>query len=110
MRWQLNVITLVLRYQRAKEFLKGYCENVDYLFHEAFCLYLQREIFNPYKEHHSTAKDTCRTAKELSVKNIILYHTEDKNLEYRKDLYINEGREEFTGNIYVPDDLDVITL
>jgi ribonuclease Z len=93
-----------------RETVKKYCENVDYLFHEAFCLYSQREIFKPYEKHHATAIDACKNAKELNVKNIILYHTEDKNLENRKELYINEGKEEFNGNIYMPDDLDVIEL
>ena len=93
-----------------RENIKNYCENVDYLFHEAFCLYSQREIFKPYEKHHATVKDACKNATELNVKNVILYHTEDKNLEDRKELYINEGRKEFEGNIFVPDDLDIIDL
>ncbi|MVX62152.1 MBL fold metallo-hydrolase [Clostridium chromiireducens] len=93
-----------------REIVKSYCENVDYLFHEAFCLYSQREIFKPYEKHHATAKDACKNAEELNVKNVILYHTEDKHLEKRKELYTNEGKEEFQGTIYVPDDLDTIEL
>ncbi|EKQ53182.1 MULTISPECIES: MBL fold metallo-hydrolase [unclassified Clostridium] len=93
-----------------RETVKTYCENVDYLLHEAFCLYSQRDIFKPYEKHHATAKDACKNAQELNVKNVILYHTEDKDLENRKKLYIAEGKEEFHGNIYMPDDLDVITL
>lgn len=93
-----------------REAVKVYCENIDYLFHEAFCLYSQRDIFKPYEKHHATAKDACRNAKELNVNNVILYHTEDKNLENRKELYISEGKEEFAGNIYMPNDLDVIEL
>ena len=56
------------------------------------------------------AKDACKNAKELDVKNVILYHTEDKSLETRKEAYIKEGQEVFNGNIYVPDDLDIISL
>ncbi|MFT8349454.1 MBL fold metallo-hydrolase [Clostridium saccharoperbutylacetonicum] len=93
-----------------RETVKNYCESVDYLFHEAFCLYSQKDIFKPYEKHHATAKDACKNAKDLNVKNVILYHTEDKNLEKRKELYINEGHEEFDGNIYMPNDLDVIEL
>lgn len=55
-------------------------------------------------------KDACINAKELNVKNVILYHTEDKNLANRKELYVKEGKEEFDGKIYMPDDLDVIDL
>lgn len=93
-----------------REALKPYCENVDYLFHEAFCLYSQKEIFKPYEKHHATAKDACKNANDLNVKNVILYHTEDKNLEKRKELYINEGKQEFSGNIYTPNDLDIIPV
>ncbi|WP_238900491.1 MBL fold metallo-hydrolase [Clostridium sp. YIM B02500] len=93
-----------------RETVKKHCENVDYLFHEAFCLYSQKEIFKPYEKHHATVKDACKNAQDLNVKNVILYHTEDKNLKNRKDLYINEGEEEFSGKIYMPDDLDIIEL
>ncbi|AOR24804.1 MBL fold metallo-hydrolase [Clostridium taeniosporum] len=93
-----------------RENVKDFCKNVDYLLHEAFCLYSQKDIFKPYEKHHATVKDACKNAKMLNVQNIILYHTEDKNLLHRKDLYVNEGKKEFDGNIYVPDDLDVINL
>lgn len=93
-----------------REVAKDFCENVDYLLHEAFCLYSQKDIFKPYEKHHATAKDACQNAKILNVQNIILYHTEDKDLCNRKALYTKEGQKEFDGMIYVPDDLDVIDL
>ena len=46
----------------------------------------------------------------MNVKNIVLYHTEDKNIKHRKELYTSEGIEYYKGNVYVPDDLDVIEL
>lgn len=93
-----------------REDIKQYCENSDYLMHEAFCLYSQKDIFKPYEKHHATAKDACTNAHKLNAKNIILYHTEDKNLSQRKKLYIEEGQKEFNGTIFMPDDLDVIEL
>lgn len=93
-----------------REGVKEYCYRVDYLFHEAFCLYEDREIFKPYEKHHATAKDACENAEKLDVKNVILYHTEDKSLDTRKEAYTQEGQAVFNGNIYVPDDLDVINL
>lgn len=75
-----------------------------------FAFILKKDIFKPYEKHHATAKDACINAHKLNVKNIILYHTEDKNLVQRKELYIKEGKEEFKGTIFVPDDLDVISL
>lgn len=77
---------------------------------EAFCLYSQQEIFKPYEKHHSTVKDACLTAEAMGAENLILYHTEDKNLPSRRELYTKEGREYFSGNIHVPGDLEVLEL
>lgn len=87
-----------------------YANNVDYLFHEAFCLYSEKDIFKPYEKHHSTVKDACENASKLHVKNIVLFHTEDKNILNKKKLYIDEGKNFFAGNIIVPNDLDIIEL
>ena len=92
------------------EYEKEYVENATWLLHEAFCLYSEADIFKPYEKHHSTAKDACILAKKMNVQNIVLYHTEDKNIKHRKELYTKEGIEHYKGNVYVPDDLDVIEL
>ena len=47
---------------------------------------------------------------ELGVKNLILYHTEEKTLDSRKENYTREAAENFKGRIFVPDDLEVIEL
>ena len=39
-----------------------YAKGSDWMFHEAFCLYGQRDIFNPYEKHHSTVKDASELA------------------------------------------------
>ena len=93
-----------------REELFEYANNANYLLHEAFCLYSQKDIFNPYEKHHATVKDACENADKLKAKNIILYHTEDKNITHRKELYTEEGKQFFKGNIIVPDDLDIIDL
>lgn len=87
-----------------------YAKNSTWLLHEAFCLYSQADIFSPYEKHHSTAKDACELAESLGVKNLVLYHTEDKNIKDRKKLYTEEGKPYFSGNLYVPDDLDKLEL
>ena len=87
-----------------------YAQNSTWLLHEAFCLYSDRDIFKPYEKHHSTVKDACELAKELNVKNLVLYHTEDKKIANRKELYSTEGREYYHGNIFVPDDLESYEL
>ncbi len=85
-------------------------ENVDYMTHEAFCLYEERDIFKPYEKHHSTAKDAAELAEKLGVKNLILYHTEDKNIKNRKALYTREAQSVYSGTVFVPDDGEIIIL
>lgn len=82
----------------------------DWLLSEAFCLYEDKGRFKPYEKHHSTALDAGRLASELMVKNLVLYHTEDKTLNTRKERYTKEAKENFHGNVYVPDDLETIVL
>ena len=78
--------------------------------HEAFYLYSEKDIFDPYEKHHSTVKESCELAQDLNIKNFILYHTEDKNIKNRKTLYTEEGYKYYTGNLYIPDDLENIEL
>ena len=92
------------------ELEQKYAENSTWLLHEAFCLYGQADEFKPYEKHHSTVKDACEMAVDLNVENLILYHTEDKNIEHRQELYLEEGKAYYDGNLFVPDDLDVIEL
>ena len=89
---------------------KEYARECDWLLHEAFCLKSEAGIFKPYEKHHVTVSDAADIAHELRVKNLVLYHTEDKNIANRKQLYTEECRNSFSGNIFVPDDLDVIEL
>ena len=85
-------------------------ENADWLMSEAFCKYADRDVFKPYEKHHSTVKDAAQLAEELGVSNLILYHTEDKTILTRKQEYTTEASEFFHGNIFVPDDLEIISL
>ena len=89
---------------------RKYAVGADWLMHEAFCLYTQRDIFKPYEKHHSTSLEAGKVAQGLEVKNLILYHTEDRNLATRRATYTAEAATHFTGAIHVPDDLDTIPL
>ncbi len=89
---------------------RSFVENADWLMCEAFCLYADREEFKPYEKCHSTALDAGKLAAELGVRNLILYHTEEKHLDTRKDTYTREAAENFKGKIYVPDDLEEIIV
>lgn len=66
--------------------------------------------FHPYEKHHSTALDAARLAQSLEVKNLVLYHIEDKTLNTRKAKYTAEAKSSFTGNVFVPNDLESILI
>ena len=89
---------------------RRYIEGADWMMCEAFCLYADRDTFKPYEKCHSTALDAGKLAEELGVKNLILYHTEEKTLDNRKENYTREAAENFKGRIFVPNDLEVILL
>lgn len=87
-----------------------YVKGASWLFHEAFCLYSDRDIYKPYEKHHSTALDAGKLATSLQAKHLVLWHTEEDHLNNRKELYTAEAKEVFNGNIYVPYDLETIEL
>lgn len=87
-----------------------YVQGADWMMCEAFCLYADREKYKPYEKHHSTALDAGKLAENLNVRNLLLYHTEDDHLSNRKEAYGREARMNFNGNVFVPDDMEVIEL
>lgn len=89
---------------------RDYAKDSTWLLHEAFCLFSEADKFKPYEKHHSTVKDACELASSLNAQNLILYHTEDKSIKSRKELYMEEGMKYFQGKLYVPYDLEVIDL
>lgn len=92
------------------EISRPFVENADWMLSEAFCLYADREIFKPYEKHHSTALDAGLLAQQLNIGNLLLYHTEDKTLASRREKYTAEAKLHFSGNVFVPDDLEKISL
>ena len=92
------------------EKLRNEVENTDWLLHEALCVESEADIFKPYEKMHSTVKTASEIATSLNIKNLVLYHARDNDLKNRKSLYTEEAKQYFNGNIYVPDDLDVIKL
>lgn len=84
--------------------------NADFLLSEAFCLSEEADKFKPYEKHHSTAADAAQLAARLNVRVLILWHTEESDLDHRKVRYTQEASRYFNGTVYVPNDLDVIEL
>jgi len=93
-----------------REHEEVYAKGAKWLLHEAFCLISEAEEFKPYEKHHSTAADAAMLAEKLGVENLLLYHTEDKNILRRKELYTSEAKLHYSGNVFVPDDLEKIKL
>lgn len=93
-----------------QEGLREEVENCDWLLHEAFCLEEEAEQFRPYEKKHSTVKHAAQTAQSLGVGKLVLYHGNDNDLAHRKERYTKEAKEYFAGEVFVPDDLDVIVL
>lgn len=90
--------------------LRSHAENSKWLLHEAFCLYEQRDVFQPYEKHHSTVKDACELAESLNIPNLLLYHTEDETFPHRKERYMQEGQQYYRNHLIVPDDLEMVEL
>jgi len=82
--------------------------NCTWLLHESFSLDCNREV--AHKKFHSTAKDAAEIAAAVGTKNLILWHTEDRDLINRQTKYTDEAKQFFNGTTLVPNDLDVIVL
>lgn len=94
-----------------KENTKKYIENSEWLFADAYMCGLEAENYNPIKKHcHSTVKYISKIAQDLRVKNLILSHTIDNDLENRQKNFKEDSSKYFDGNILIPDDLDVILM
>ncbi len=74
--------------------------NIDYLLHESFCLETESDKYKPREKNHDTAKSASIKAQNLNIKNLILWHTQENLGENRKEMYIKEAKENFTGNVY----------
>ena len=89
---------------------RRYVEDADWILCESFCLYNDRDIFKPYEKHHRTALEAGVLANRLNIKNLLLYHTEDRTLDTRKEAYMEEAKQNFRGRIFVPNDLEIIDI
>ncbi len=85
-------------------------KNIDYLLHEAFCLEIESDKYKPREKNHDTVKSASIKAQNIGAKNLVLWHTHENLGKFRKNTYIKEAKENFYGNIYVPDDFDEIIL
>lgn len=89
---------------------RKYSIGADWLLSEAFCLFDEEPKFHAYQYQHQTVKEASIIAQEVSVKNLLIWHTEDETYGQRKELYIAEARKFYKGNIWVPDDGEVFDI
>ncbi len=87
-----------------------YVRKSDWLICEAFCLESDAEKYNPREKYHSTVIDASTNAQELGVSHLIFYHTEEDTIATRKQTYMQEAAQVFDGKVFVPEDLESISL
>ena len=79
-------------------------KGCDTLICGAFCRYEDKDIYKPYEKHHHTVRDVAILAEKAKVKNLVLVHSEDDNLEKRQGLYKTEASKYYSGNVFIPVD------
>lgn len=87
-----------------------YARGCTWLLHEAFCLEDDADKFKPFEKSHTTVKRAAATASEMAVENLVLYHSEDSTIKERKALYTAEAKTQFEGAVYVPEDMERMSL
>lgn len=85
-------------------------KGCEWLLHESFCLESEEEKFKAHYKGHCTVREAAENATRIGAKNLLVWHTEDNDLANRKRLYTQEAKKYFKGNVYVPEDLDVIEI
>ena len=89
---------------------RPYLENCLWLMHEAFCPESLAGEIDPHSMHHSTVRDAAENAESIGARKLILFHTEGSTYGRRREIYTEEGRKYFSGDLCVPDDLETIDL
>lgn len=88
-----------------------YIKNSDWLFADAYMCGREADEYNPIKKHHhSTVKFVAELCERLNIKNVILSHTVDTDLKNRRVSFMNDAKLYYNGNVFVPDDLEIIDI
>ena len=85
-------------------------QGATWLLHEAFCLSSSPAAAHAGMAGHSTVAEAAATAERVAARNLLLYHTEDRDLAHRRERYTAEAAAHFTGTVVVPNDLERIEL
>lgn len=91
--------------------VEKYLYASEWLWADAYMAGEEAERYNPIeKHHHSTVKYIAELAEKMQIKNLILSHTIDTKLQQRKKIFTDDARQYFNGNVFVPDDLEIIKI
>ena len=61
------------------------------------CLEEEKEKVKPHEKNHSTVKDVAIVMNNLNIKNLLLWHYIDNNIEKRKELFTKKQKNIFRG-------------
>ena len=92
--------------QACEKYVIPYLENKYNLSNRRLIL----KYFGAKEELDEVMKEACELAQSLGVPHLVLWHTEDKHYDRRKELYTAEGAQYYTGDLQVPYDLEVLAL
>ena len=87
--------------------------DTDVIMHEAFDLDEQLRLKaagGKKRTDHSSVLQAGAYAESLGAKKLILIHGSDRELMHRKESYLTEAKKSFSGEIFAPDDFDIIEL
>lgn len=87
-----------------------YAKEAGWLMHEAFCQASEEAIYHPAEKGHSTVSDAARLGERLNVRHLILYHTQDNEMQTRQQRYLEEGQNHYHGRLFIPNDLDILKI
>lgn len=93
-----------------KEPIMEKVKNCNLLMHDAFCIDGEFDDSFLKRTFHTTAEQAGKIASTVGAKSLLLFHTMDNNLKYRKKLYTKRASLEYSGKIYVPNDLETIEV
>lgn len=88
-----------------------YVQDSTWLFADAYMAGQEAEEYNPIqRHHHSTVKFVAELCERLNVKNVIMSHTIDTDLANRKKTFTEDAKKYYHGNVFVPDDLEILEI
>ncbi|MBO5349776.1 MAG: MBL fold metallo-hydrolase [Clostridia bacterium] len=97
--------------ENCNQFTEKYVKNSEWLFSDALMAGEKAELYNPMeKHHHSSVRYATELAERLNVKKLILSHVCDNELEMRKERFVEDAKKYFSGEVYVPYDLEELEL